>query len=107
MRPALAHKKTKTTMPHRHHQITTERVLSLRFSERLALEMITAVLWPLDTDERIGLLLTTLADNVADVAETDEEIDALIERLRLQFKLEMDRHGSRTPGCASHPYPQR
>jgi hypothetical protein len=86
MRPALAHKKTKTTMPHRYYQITTERVLSLRFSERLALEMITAVLWPLDTDERIGLLLTTLADNVADVAETDEEIDALIERLRLQFK---------------------
>ena len=73
-------------MPHRYHRITTESVLSLRFSERLALEMITAVLWPLDTDERIGLLLTTLADNVADVAETDEEIDALIERLRLQFK---------------------
>jgi hypothetical protein len=54
-------------MPHRYHQITTERVLSLRFSERLALEMITAVLSPLDTDERIGLLLTTLADHVADV----------------------------------------
>jgi hypothetical protein len=107
MRPALDHKKTKTTMPHRHHQITTESVLSLRFSERLALEMVTAVLWPLDTDERIGLLLTTLADNVADVAETDEEIDALIERLRLHFKLELDRHGSRTPGRASHPYPQR
>jgi hypothetical protein len=63
-------------------------VLSLRFSERLALEMITAALWPLATDERIGLLLTTLADNLADVAETDEEVAALVERLRLLFKLE-------------------
>ena len=73
-------------MPRRYHQITTESVLSLRISERLALEMIATVLWPLDTDERIGLLLTTLADNVADVAEADEEIDALVERLRVQFK---------------------
>jgi hypothetical protein len=82
-------------MPHHSHQITTDSVLTLRFSERLALEMITAVLWPLGTDERIGLLLTTLADNVADVAETDEEIDALVERLRFHFKMEcLDRHGS-------------
>jgi hypothetical protein len=73
-------------MPRRYHQITTESVLSLRITERLALEMITTVLWPLDTDERISVLLTTLADNVADVAETDEEIDALVERLRVQFK---------------------
>jgi hypothetical protein len=79
----------------RHHVITAESVLSLRFSERLALEMITAVLWPLGTDERIGLLLTTLADNVADVAETDEDIDALVERLRFHFKMEcLDRHRS-------------
>lgn len=73
-------------MPRCDHQITTESALSLRFSERLALEMITTVLWPLDTDERIGLLLTTLADNVADVAETDEEIDALVEKLRFHFR---------------------
>ena len=73
-------------MPHRYHQITTESAVSLRFSERLALEMITTVLWPLDTDERIGLLLTTLADNVADVAETDEEIDILAEKLRFHFR---------------------
>jgi hypothetical protein len=81
-------------MPHRYHQTTTESVLSLRFSERLALEIITAVMWPLNTDERIGLLLTTLADSVADVAKTDEEVDALVERLRLHFKLAcLDRHG--------------
>ena len=79
-------------MSRRTHQITTEGPLGLRFSERLALEMITAVLWPLHTDERIGLLLTTLADNVADVAETDEEIDALVERLRFHFKMEMHLH---------------
>jgi hypothetical protein len=75
-------------MPHRTHQITTEGILSLRLSERVALEMITAVLWPLGADERIGLLLTMLTDNVADVAETDEEIDALVERLRVHFKME-------------------
>ena len=53
-------------MSYRTHQITTDSVLSLQFSERLALEMIGAALWPLDTDVRIGLLLTTLADNVAE-----------------------------------------
>src|ERR1700722_17652107 len=79
-------------MSRRTHQITSESLLGLRFSERLALEMITTVLWPLHTDERIGLLLTTLADNVVDVAETDEEIDALVERLRFHFKMEMHRH---------------
>jgi len=73
-------------MPPRYYQITTESVLSLRFGERLALEMITAVLWPLSSDERIGLLLTTLADNVADVVETDEEVDALVEQLCFHFK---------------------
>ena len=83
-------------MSYRYHQITADSVLSLRFSERLALEMITAALWPLDTDVRIGLLLTTLADNVADVAGTDEEIDTLVERLRFHFKLERMMHpGSR------------
>jgi hypothetical protein len=40
-------------MPHRTHQITTEGILSLRLSERVALEMITAALWPLGTNERI------------------------------------------------------
>ena len=79
-------------MSRRTHQITSESLLGLRFSERLALEMITTVLWPLHTDERIGLLLTTLADNVVDVAETDEEIDVLVERLRFHFKMEMHRH---------------
>jgi hypothetical protein len=78
-------------MSNRTHQITTESLLSLRLSERLALEMITAVLRPLDTDERIGLLLTTLADNVADVAQTDEEIDVLVERLRYRFRITLAR----------------
>ncbi len=74
-------------MSQRTHRITAESILNLRFNERLALEMITVMLWPLAADERIGLLLTTLADNVCDVAETDEEIDAIVERLRLHFKL--------------------
>ena len=95
-------------MPHRTHQITTESLLSLRLGERVALEAISAVLWPLDTDEQMDLRLTPLADNVADIAETDAEIDALIERLRFHFKLERNRHG---PGFATgstrQPCPQR
>jgi hypothetical protein len=78
-------------LPHRTYRIASDTVLSLRFSERLALETINAALWPLGTDERIGLLLTTLAENVADVAETSEEIDMLIEQLRFHLKLERDR----------------
>ena len=71
----------KTSMSHRSHRITAESVLNMRFNERHALEMITVMLWPLAADERIGLLLTTLADNVRDVAETDEEIEAILDAL--------------------------
>ena len=78
-------------MSHRTHRITAESVLNMRFNERLSLEMITVMLWPLAADERIGLLLTTLADNIRDVAETYEEIDAIVERLRFHFKLECHR----------------
>jgi hypothetical protein len=72
-------------MAHRSYQITNDSILSMSFGERLALKMITTVLWPLATDERIGLLLTKLAANVADVAETDEEVDIFVERLRFAF----------------------
>ena len=60
-------------MSHPSHRITAESILNMRFNERLALEMITVMLWPLAADERIGLLLTTLAIMIRDVAETDEE----------------------------------
>jgi hypothetical protein len=50
--------------------------------------MISAVLWPLGADERIGLLLTILTDNVSGVVDNEAEVEALVERLRLHFILE-------------------
>jgi hypothetical protein len=68
---------------------------SLRFSERIALEMISAVLWPLNTYDRIGVLLTILTDNVTDVIDNEEEVEVLLDRLRLHFMLESLDHRRR------------
>ena len=89
-------------MSHRTHRITAESILNMRFSERLALEMITASLWPLAADERIGLLLTMLADNLCDVAETDEEIDAIVERLCLRIQARMSQPHIHRLRCAMY-----
>ncbi|WP_338822145.1 hypothetical protein WDM22_38665 [Bradyrhizobium septentrionale] len=57
--------------------------------------MIGAVPWPLGADERIGVLLTILADNVSDVVDNAADVDALVERLRLHLMLEcLDRNRS-------------
>jgi hypothetical protein len=50
--------------------------------------MISAVLWPLNTYDRIGVLLTILTDNVTDVIDNEEEVEVLLDRLRLHFMLE-------------------
>jgi hypothetical protein len=50
--------------------------------------MISAVLWPLSADERVGVLLTILTDTVGGIVESEDEVEALVERLRLHFLLE-------------------
>jgi hypothetical protein len=70
------------------HTITPMRYRDASFGERLALEMVTAVLWPLDDDERMTVLLSALGAQIIG-AVTEDKIDALIDMLRLQLKLSL------------------
>jgi hypothetical protein len=58
------------------------------FGERVALDMVTAVLWPLRDDERMTVLINILAAQIGDSVE-EERIDGLIEMLRMQLKAEL------------------
>jgi cellulose biosynthesis protein BcsQ len=69
------------------HLITLEPWRSLGFGERLALEAATALLWPLQPDDRMTVLLNLMAAQIDSIAENEDQIDALIEVLRMQLKL--------------------
>jgi hypothetical protein len=59
----------------------------LSFGERVALDVATVLLWPLQPDERMTVLLTLLAEQTAAMAATEEQIDAIVDALRLHLKL--------------------
>jgi hypothetical protein len=60
---------------------------SASFGERLALEMISATLWPLQHDERMTVLINLLAAQIDNMVENEDQIDAIIDVLRMQLKL--------------------
>jgi hypothetical protein len=67
------------------------------FSERVVLDVATAMLWPLKPDERLTVLISLLAEAIDDVSETEDQIDAIVDVLRMQLKLGLhhepqDRH---------------
>jgi hypothetical protein len=76
------------TMP-TFHTITPMRYRDASFGERLGLEMVGAVLWPLGNDERMTVLLSALGAQITDTIETEDQIEALIDVLRLQLKLRL------------------
>jgi len=67
--------------------ITIEPHGSGSFGMRLALQMIGTVLYPLQHDDRMSVLMTLLADEVVMTAESYEEIDAIVNVLRLKLRL--------------------
>jgi hypothetical protein len=69
------------------HTIMLTPWRGLSFGERLALETATALLWPLNDDDRMTVLLNLMAAQIDSMVETDEQIDALVDVLRLQLKL--------------------
>jgi hypothetical protein len=76
------------TMP-TFHTITPMQYRDASFGERLGLEMVGAVLWPLGSDERMTVLLSALGAQITDTIETEDQIEALIDVLRLQLKLRL------------------
>lgn len=69
------------------HTITTQPWHRASFGERLVIEATLALLWPLQPDIRMTVLISLLADQTATIAENEDQIDAIIDMLRLQLKL--------------------
>lgn len=67
--------------------ITLEPHTSGSFGMRLALSMIGTTLYPLQHDDRMSVLMTLLADEVVMTAESYEEIDAIVNLLRLKLRV--------------------
>ena len=69
------------------HTVTLEPWRGGSFGERVALEMTTMLLWPLDSDSRMTVVLTLLSAEIARVADNDDAVDAILDMIRLKLKL--------------------
>ena len=69
------------------HTITLKPWRGLSFGERVALETATALLWPLKDDDRLTVLINLMAAQVDAMAENDDQVDAIVDVLRMQLKL--------------------
>jgi hypothetical protein len=67
--------------------ITIESHASGSFGVRLAIQMISTVLYPLKPNDRMTVLMTMLADEILMEAESDAEIDAIVNMLRLKLQM--------------------
>jgi hypothetical protein len=57
------------------------------FGERLALHMVSISVWPLKIDDRVSVLMTALGIEILPQVETDDQIEAVLDQLRIQMKL--------------------
>lgn len=55
--------------------------------ERIALEMTSMALWPLEDDARMTVLINLLAAQIDRMVTEDDQIDALIDVLRMQLRM--------------------
>jgi hypothetical protein len=65
--------------------VTSEPWNRLSFGVRWALQTITAMLWPLESDQRITILMNLLAAELRNGVD-EGEIDVVIEILRHELK---------------------
>jgi hypothetical protein len=69
------------------HTLTVQPWHRASFGERLILEAASALLWPLQPDDRMTVLINLLANETAGIAENEDQIDAIIDMLRMQLRL--------------------
>jgi hypothetical protein len=69
------------------HTIMSQPWHSASVGERIALEMTTVVLWPLRDDDRMSVLINLLAAQIDRLIEDEDQIDALLDLLRMQLRL--------------------
>lgn len=54
---------------------------------RVVCETTSMMLWPLQPDDRMTALISLLANHIDDVAETDDQIDAIVDVVRMHLKM--------------------
>jgi hypothetical protein len=69
------------------HTIVLEPWDETSVAVRVVCEATNMLLWPLTPDDRMTVLINLLADHIGDVAENDDQTDAIIDVLRLQLKM--------------------
>ena len=55
--------------------------------ERIALEMTSMALWPLEDDARMTVLINLLAAQIDRMVTEDDQIDVLVDLLRMQLRM--------------------
>jgi hypothetical protein len=55
--------------------------------ERIALEMTSMALWPLQDNARMTVLINLMASQVDRMCEDEDQVDALIDVLRMQLRM--------------------
>ena len=78
-------------MPRHAHTIVLQPWRGLSVGERIAIEGASALLWPLNADDRMTVLLNLMAAQIDNMIESDDQIDALMEVLRVHLKLSRQR----------------
>ena len=68
------------------HTITLAPWHGLSFGERFTLEATTILLWPLPPDDRVTVLINLLAAQIESMVENEDQVDAIVDVLRLQLK---------------------
>jgi len=74
------------------YSITATSFKNATFGERLALHMIGMTVTPFETDDRISILMTALGMEILPQIENDDQIEAVLDQLRIQMKLAMWRN---------------
>ena len=68
------------------HTITLAPWRDFSFGERFTLEATTVLLWPLPPDDRVTVLINLLAAQIESMVENEDQVDAIVDVLRLQLK---------------------
>jgi hypothetical protein len=68
---------------------------------RVVCETTSMMLWPLSIDDRLTALISLLANQIDNAAESEDEIDAIVEIVRMQLKMKR-RWESPSPPIQNH-----
>jgi hypothetical protein len=69
------------------HTINLDPYRSATLGERVGLEMGTMLLWPLQHDERMTILINLLDAEISAIADNGDAVDAIVDLLKLKLKL--------------------